>query len=207
MGGPSLAHGPLMARTGRRPGDSGTRAAILEAARDSFAERGFDRTTIRGVAAEAGVDPALVHHYFGAKDDLFAAAMELPFNPAEVLPKVLSGGVDGLGERIVRLFFSVWEPEEGRRPLQALIRAATSNERAAETIRQFFQHAVITRVAQSLGSPDAELRASLVGAQIAGLAMARYILRLEPIASTDPETVVAAVAPTLQRYLTGDISG
>ena len=196
-----------MARTGRRPGDSGTRAAILEAARNSFAERGFDRTTIRGVAAEAGVDPALVHHYFGAKDDLFAAAMELPFNPAEVLPEVLSGGVDGLGERMVRLFFSVWDSEAGRRPLQALLRAATSDERAAETIRQFFQHAVIARVAQSLGSPDAELRASLVGSQIAGLAMARYILRLEPIASTDPETVVAAVAPTLQRYLTGDISG
>ena len=207
MGGRPLGHGALMARTGRRPGDSGTRAAILEAARDSFAERGFDRTTIRGVAAEAGVDPALVHHYFGAKDDLFAAAMELPFNPAEVLPEVLSGGVDGLGERMVRLFFSVWDSEAGRRPLQALLRAATSDERAAETIRQFFQHAVIARVAQSLGSPDAELRASLVGSQIAGLAMARYILRLEPIASTDPETVVAAVAPTLQRYLTGDISG
>ena len=207
MGGRPRGHGALMGRTGRRPGDSGTRAAILEAARDSFAERGFDRTTIRGVAAEAGVDPALVHHYFGAKDDLFAAAMELPFNPAEVLPEVLSGGVDGLGERMVRLFFSVWDSEAGRRPLQALLRAATSDERAAETIRQFFQHAVIARVAQSLGSPDAELRASLVGSQIAGLAMARYILRLEPIASTDPETVVAAVAPTLQRYLTGDISG
>jgi AcrR family transcriptional regulator len=196
-----------MARSGRRPGASGTREAILDAARDSFAEQGFDATTIRGVARGAGVDAALVHHYFGTKDDLFVAAMELPVNPKEVLSRVLSGPREDLGERIVRAFLAVWDEGPARRPLIALVRSAASNERAAATVRQFLQRVVLRRVVAALGTPDAALRASLVGAQMIGLAMARYVLRIEPLASGDHETVVAALAPNVQRLLTGDLSG
>jgi len=108
-----------VSRTGRRPGDSGTRAAILEAARASFAERGYDASTIRGIAGEAGVDPALVHHYFGTKEGLFAASMALPMTPGDVLPGVLAGPLDDLGERLVRLFLAVWDEPAARRPLIA----------------------------------------------------------------------------------------
>ena len=195
-----------MSRTGRRPGDSGTRAAILEAARASFAERGYDASTIRGIAGEAGVDPALVHHYFGTKERLFAASMALPMTPGDVLPGVLSGPLDDLGERLVRLFLAVWDEPEARRPLIAVIRSATSHALAATMIREFVEHALVGRIAARLDSRDAHLRASLVGSQMVGIALTRYVLRLEPLASSDHDAVVAAVAPTLQRYLTGPLA-
>lgn len=194
-----------MARTGRRPGASGAREAILEAARETFAQHGYDGSTIRAIARAAGVDPALVHHYFGSKEELFAATMELPVNPADVLPGVLAGDTAELGERLARLFLGVWDGAASRRPLIALVRSATSNELAAAMVREFVEHALLGRIAARLESEDAELRASLVASQMVGLAIARYVLRLEPIASSEPEAVVAALAPNLQRYLTGDI--
>lgn len=189
-------------RSGRRPGESNTREAILQAARQGFARHGYDGATIRAIARAAGVDPALVHHFYGSKEELFAAAMEVPFTPAEVLPALLEGERAELGERLVRFFLSV--SDAGSAAFVALIRSASSNERAATMLREFMARAVIGRIAASLGVPGAELRATLVGSQLAGLVLARHVLRVEPLASADDDTIVAWVAPTLQRYLTGE---
>ena len=195
-----------MARTGRRPGVSGTREAILDAARRAFAEQGYQRATIRGVAELAGVDPALVHHYFGTKQDLFVAAVQLPINPVPQLMAVLGEDPDRTGERIVEVFLSVWDHAADRSPLLALIRSAVGDERAAAMLREFITEEVLGQLAHRLGSPDARLRATLVASQLIGLAMARYIVRVEPLASAPAAELTAAVGPTLQRYLTGDIT-
>jgi AcrR family transcriptional regulator len=194
-----------MARTGRRPGASGTRAAILSAAREAFGEQGYEKTTIRDVAGRAGVDPALVHHYFGRKPDLFTAAMDLPVNPADMAATMLAENPDAAGEHIVGLFLAVWEQGSNRHPLMALIRSATSSEDAAAMLREFATTEIFSRVVHALGSPDAQLRANLVMSQLFGLAFARYIIKVEPIASMPPAAVVAAVGPTIQRYVTGDL--
>jgi AcrR family transcriptional regulator len=195
-----------MVRTGRRPGESGTRQAILDAARGAFAEHGYDGATIRGIAAAAGVDPALVHHFYGSKEQLFAAAMDVPFTPSEALPVLLAGEPEGVGERILRFFLAVSD-QDGGGPFVALIRSASSNERAATMLREFISREVVGRIAASLGVADAELRATLVGSQLTGLALVRYVLRVEPLASARSEDVIAAVGPTIQRYLTGALSG
>jgi AcrR family transcriptional regulator len=195
-----------MARTGRRPGVSGTREAILDAARRAFAEHGYQHATIRGVADLAGVDPALVHHYFGTKQELFVAAVQLPINPVERLTAVLAEDPDEAGRRMVETFLSVWDHAADQSPLLALVRSAVGDEHAAAMLREFITEEVLGQIAHRLGSADARLRATLVGSQIIGLAMARYIVKVEPLASATPAQVVAAVGPTLQRYLTGDLA-
>jgi AcrR family transcriptional regulator len=195
-----------MARTGRRPGISGTREAILDAARRAFAEHGYQHATIRGVADLAGVDPALVHHYFGTKQELFVAAVQLPINPVERLTAVLAEDPDEAGRRMVETFLSVWDHAADQSPLLALVRSAVGDEHAAAMLREFITEEVLGQIAHRLGSADARLRATLVGSQIIGLAMARYIVKVEPLASATPAQVVAAVGPTLQRYLTGDLA-
>jgi AcrR family transcriptional regulator len=195
-----------MARTGRRPGNSGTREAILDAARRAFAERGYQQATIREVAGIAGVDPALVHHYFGTKQDLFVAAVEIPVNPFEAFVELVSeDGLDTLGERLLGLFLSVWDQSDQHSPLLALIRSAVSEERAAAMLREFITEEILGRIARELGTPDARLRTNLVASQLVGLIMARYVIRIEPLASTPAAVLVAAIGPTLQRYITGDI--
>jgi AcrR family transcriptional regulator len=193
-------------RTGRRPGKQDTREAILAAARATFAERGFDAASIRAIASAAGVDPALVHHYFGAKEELFRATVAIPIDPAELVPGVLAGGPAEVGERLVRTFLSVWDSPVGGAAV-ALLRSAVSNEWTARLLREFLVTQLLRRVLDHLDLDPAEraLRGSLVATQIAGLAMMRYVIRLEPVASADPETLVAAIAPTVQRYLTGDV--
>jgi len=195
-----------VARTGRRPGISGSREAILAAARSSFADQGYDGTTIRGIARDAGVDPALVRHFFGTKEEVFAAALEFPFDPATVLPSVLGGDLEGAGERLVRFLVTTLETPAGRAPILAILRSAVRYERAATVLRGFIGREVVTRVARQIERPDRELRATLVGSQLVGLVMVRYVVRVEPLASADPETVVQAVGPTIQRYLTGDLT-
>ena len=192
-------------RSGRRPGDSGTREAILAAAKESFAASGYDATTIRGVGRAAAVDPALVHHFFGTKQALFVAAMELPIDPAKLVPALLADGVDGLGERVVRTFLQIWDGIPGENPMLALLRSATSNEQAAAMLREFLSHAILEPVARAAGHDRPELRASLVGSQAMGLAVARYVVRLEPLATADADTIAGAIGPTIQRYLTGDL--
>ena len=188
-------------RTGRRPGDSGAREAILREARQSFGSAGFSGTTIRGVARAAGVDPALVHHYFGTKDELFAASLELPFDPSVVVPALLAEGMDGLGERIVRTFVGVWDATPGQGPLLALLRSAVSDERAARSLRDFVTRVVLGPLARAADPDGAELRASLAASQVVGLAMARYVIRLEPLASASVDELATMVGPTLDRYL------
>jgi AcrR family transcriptional regulator len=188
-------------RTGRRPGDSGAREAILREARQSFGSAGFSGTTIRGVARAAGVDPALVHHYFGTKGELFAASLELPFDPSVVVPALLAEGMDGLGERVVRTFLGAWDASPGQGPLLALLRSAVSDETAAQSLRDFLTRVVLRPLAHAAGPERAELRASLAASQVVGLAMARYVVRLEPLASATPDELGPLVGATLDRYL------
>jgi AcrR family transcriptional regulator len=193
-------------RTGRRPGAGTTRGRILDAARAAFGELGFDATTIRGVAARAEVDPALVHHYFGSKQRLFVAAMELPVDLSVVVPELLAGPPDELGRRIAGYVLDLWE-EPGTRPLMlGLIRSATTDEVAAGMLRELLARGPFAAMARTVNQPDADLRATLVGSQLIGLAMARYIVRAEPLASAPREVVVDALGPTLQRYLVGQLS-
>jgi AcrR family transcriptional regulator len=194
---------PARARSGRRPGDSGTRRAILLAARARFAEVGYDRATIRAIALQAGVDPALVMHFFGSKQQLFLAAIESTINPAEVVPALLEAGLDGIGERFARFYLGIWESPETRDGVAGIVRSALTHEDAAALLRDFLGSEVLGRLAASLPGDDAALRVALAGSHMVGLAMARYVVKVEPLASADVETVVAAVGPTIQRYLTG----
>jgi AcrR family transcriptional regulator len=195
-------------RTGRRPGNPDTREAILAAAGAAFAERGFDRTSIRAIATDAGVDPALVHHYFGTKDQLFLATIRSPVDPRALLPEVLAGGIDGIGERLVRLFLRVWDSPAGAAGV-ALLRSAVGSEWGSRLLREFLVTQVLRRVVAQvdLDPREAPLRTSLVASQLLGLATMRYIVKLEPLASAPAEAVAVAVGPTLQRYLTGDLAG
>jgi AcrR family transcriptional regulator len=194
-------------RTGRRPGNPDTRDAILAAAREAFAERGYDATSIRAIAASAGVDPALVHHYFGNKEQLFIATVAMPIDPREFLPQVVAGGKDEVGERLVRTFLSVWDSPVGHAGA-ALLRSAMSSEWTARLLREFLVTQILRRVMKliDLDPAEAPLRMTLVATQMAGLAMVRYILKIEPLASAPREVIVAAMAPTVQRYVTGDLS-
>jgi AcrR family transcriptional regulator len=192
-------------RGGRRRGESGAREAILEAARGAFAELGFDRATIRGIAAAAGVDPALVLHYFGSKEQLFGDALQIPVKPGEVLRQVMGQRVDDMGATLVRTFLEAWEPEESRDPLVAMVRSAMTNETAMTLVREYLGRRVFGPITQALNAPDAELRATLVGSQFIGLAMMRYIAHIEPLASASVEQLVTAIGPTMQRYLSGDL--
>ncbi len=191
-----------MARTGRPPGGTRNREAILAAAARQFAELGYDRTSMRAVAAEAGVDQALIAHYFGSKHQLFVAATEFPLDPAKILPQVLDGDRGTIGQRLVRTQLMLLEDPDARRRLTGLVRAASSEPEAARMMREFLTREMVGPVAQALGADEPELRASLVGSQIIGLLMTRYIIELEPLASLPAERVTDLVAPTLQRYLT-----
>jgi AcrR family transcriptional regulator len=194
-----------MARTGRRPGRSGTREAILTAARESFTASGYDQASIRDIARRAGVDPALVHHYFRTKRELFAEAIDLPMDLVAILEAFVGGDRDQIGERVVGLLLSVWDSRTDRSPLVALVRSAVTREDAARMLREFLVSVLFERLAEALRSPDAKLRASLAASQMMGLLIARYIVRIEPLASLPAAQVVATVGPNVQRYLTGDL--
>jgi AcrR family transcriptional regulator len=196
-----------MVRTGRRPGNQDTREAILTAAREAFAERGFDGASIRSIAAGAGVDPALVHHYFGNKDQLFLAAIDAPINPAELLDRVAGGDRADVGDRLVRTLLSVWDSPAGSAAI-ALVRSAVGNDAMAKLMRQFIVDRLVRGAVVRMGVDRAEapLRATLVASQMAGLIMIRYVLKAEPLASATPDTVAAAIGPTIQRYITGPIA-
>lgn len=190
-------------RGGRRPGESSTREDILAAAGAAFADRGYDRATIRDIAARAGVDPALVLHYYGSKEALFVEVLRLPVRPGDVVARGVAAGPDRIGVTIVRAFLEAWETPETRVRLMAMLRSAMTNEAALATIRELLVAEVFGPVTEALGTPDAHLRATLVGSQLLGLAMMRYVARIEPLASASVDQLVAAVGPTLQLYLTG----
>ena len=190
---------------GRRPGGADTRGAILSAARESFAHKGFAGTTIRAVAADAGVDPALVHHYFGSKDDLLVAALEIRVDPRTVVPVVFADGVAGAAEPLLRLFLSVWDDPETRLPLVALFRTTLGEGGQVNLLREALMRIVFTPLREVLPPDEADRRAQLVATQMVGLIVGRYLLRFEPLASMPADEVVAWVAPTVQRYLDGPL--
>ncbi|KAA9152911.1 TetR/AcrR family transcriptional regulator [Amycolatopsis acidicola] len=189
-----------MARAGRRPGPNETREQIVAAARTQFAEQGYDGATIRGIAAAAGVNAALLHHFFGTKQQLFVAAMNFPVNPVDELPRLLAGPPGELGERIVRLFLGLWAEERSREPFLAILRSVTGNEQAATMMRQFLTRVVLSKVAESRGVPP--IRAAAVASQLIGLVLLRHVVRVPPLADADDEELVALVAPVVQSYLT-----
>ena len=196
---------PATRSRGRRGAGADTRATLLAAAKAVFAEFGYDNATVRMIAARAEVDPAMVNHWFGGKQGLFGAAvLELPVNPIELLDRLLDGPGERIGERMVRLFLTVWDNDGGRLP--ALVLSVTHQEAAAHAIRDLFVKLLVEPIIARLGSDQEALRATLCGSQMIGLGMMRYVLKFEPMASSDREVLVAAIAPNLQRYLAGDLN-
>jgi AcrR family transcriptional regulator len=209
---PAPAPAPVRSRGGRRAGDSGTRAAILDSARGRFADHGYDGATIRAIAADAGVDPALVHHFYGSKERLFAAAMRLPVVPSEVLAAAFEARIRdqsaSAGELLVRTALMAWDSAEVRGIFLGLLRSALTSERAAAMLREFLADAIlgpVARIADSADPAEAAYRAAMVASQMVGLALTRYVLAFEPVAAASADDLAATIGPTLDRYLTGDI--
>lgn len=193
-----------MARTrGRRPGGMDTRSAIVAEARRQFGEAGYASTTLRSVAASAGVDPRLVLHYFGSKRGLFLEAVNLPMDPSVVVSRGFQGESSTVGERVATLVLSVLDDPTARQALMGILRSAVTDPEAAEMVRDLLSERLLLPIAREVATDQPELRASLVAAHVMGLAIARHVLGFEPIASASRETLVAALAPTITHYLQG----
>ena len=195
-----------MSPRGRRPGGVDTRAAIVEAARVDFAEQGYDAASLRGIARRAEVDPALVHHYFGGKAQLFAFVMDIPVDPAVLISAVVEGPRDQVGENLVRTFLGVWDSDDGKQRFQALIRSAVTHEDATRVLREFLTREIFGRVVQSLAPEgerpaDLELRAGLAASQMVGMALLRYIVEFPAVVDATHDELAALLGPTIQRYL------
>jgi AcrR family transcriptional regulator len=192
-------------RTGRRPGTSGTRETILEAARTAFGERGYDGATVREVAERAGVDAALLYHYFGSKQQLFVAAMELPAGWPEAMATIAGSPREQVGRRLARQMIGLWDDPTVGPQLLALVRSAVSDPLAAEMVRGLLTQGPLSAAARATGRPDGELRALLAGSHVVGLMLLRHILRVEPVASADGDTLARLIGPALQHYLAEDL--
>jgi AcrR family transcriptional regulator len=180
-----------------------TRSSILLAARKRFATDGFERTTIRAVAADAGIDPSMVMRYYGSKNGLFSAATEIQLH----LPDLTKTDREDIGEALIRHWVELWEGALSDQVMVVLLRSAITNEEAAQQLRTIFAAQVMHAVGQVVDDPaEAATRAGLVSSQMLGLALTRYILRLPPVVDLDQDTIIAGVAPTIQRYLTGPIA-
>ncbi len=196
-----------MPTRGRRPqGSPDARQAVLDAARELFADLGFERTTMRAVGTRAGVDPALIYHYFGDKDGLLAAVVEPPVELAAVLAGV-AGDPGEAGEGIVRRAVSLWENNpDVRERMLAILRTALSHDHAARLLRDMLSSWLLGALGDVLAEDRRDLRAALVGSQMAGLMLARYLLRVPGAATATPDDLAHAVGPTVQRYLTGTLT-
>lgn len=190
-----------MARTGRRPGTTITREAILEAARRRFAEAGYEQTSIRAIAADAGVNAALVMHFFGSKEALFQAAVTWPADPAELARLLAAAGPDELGPRLARAFLALWDAPETCQPMLALLRSAMGDEGFARLLREFVVTQLFSHLVAVIEGPDRELRVELCASHLLGVAVMRHVLRAEPVASASIERLVARVGPVLDGYL------
>ncbi|MDR6866599.1 AcrR family transcriptional regulator [Microbacterium resistens] len=190
-------------RRGRPRGETGARDRIVAAAVHEFGEKGYDAATIRAIATGAGVDSALVHHYFGTKADLFAEAAGFPLRPDVEVPLILRGPREEAGERIVRYVLESFERPEVRKRGVMLLRSAVGGRATTPLLAGFLSRELLPRISRTLDAPDAELRATLVGSQIAGMLIARYVLRLPGLAEASVDELVDRVGPTIQRYLFG----
>ncbi|GAA1236245.1 AcrR family transcriptional regulator [Microbacterium phyllosphaerae] len=188
-------------KRGRPRGVSDSRERIIAAAVDEFGEHGYDGSTIRSIATRADVDSALVHHYFGTKADLFAEAVGIPLRPDIDVPAIVAGPRDAVGERLVRYVLEAFEQPDIRRRGVMLIRTAIGSRLTTPLLAEFLARELIGKIAKSIGVADADLRATLVASQIAGLLLTRYVLKLAPIATASVDDIVSHVGPTVQRYL------
>jgi len=177
------------------------RGVVLDAARGVFASRGYARTTMKGIAAAAGVAPEVVRRYYRSKGDLFSAAMRLPTDPRAAVPALLAPGLEGLGDRMVRFMLLTLDDPEVRADLLALLRAGGSAYSGSRSLQEFIEATVIDRVVSAMGVPDARMRASLISSTLIGVAVTRYLVRLEPLASASDDQVVRMVGPMIQRLV------
>jgi AcrR family transcriptional regulator len=190
-----------MTRTGRRPGTPDTRDKILAVARRQFATRGYEATSLRAIATDAKVDPALLIHYFGTKEGLFTAATGLPTGLSEVFGGQEEPALHDFAESLVRSYLGFVDSDQSRNAILALVRSAVSNEKAAAMLREFLAAELLPVIASRTGHENAALRASLVAAQLMGVAMLRHVVRLDPVARATPDEIVALVAPVIEQYL------
>jgi len=194
-------------RPGRPTGTSDSRDRILSSARELFARNGIDKTTIRAITAGAGVDPALVHHYFGTKQQLFATAIHLPIDPAEVLGPLRATPIEQLGHELPSLLLPLWDSALGSGFIATLRSLMAGSD--VSLVRSFLQEVIAVEVGSRVDDPPGSgmLRIQFVASQMVGVAMARYILELQPFASLPVQQIADTIAPNLQRYLTGDLPG
>ncbi|MFD2466230.1 TetR/AcrR family transcriptional regulator [Amycolatopsis silviterrae] len=190
------------ARPGRWRTGAESKQRILDAARALFREHGYGGTTVRAVAAEAGVDPAMVFYFFGNKQRLFAAAIEMSAQLPPAIDAVFAGGLDGLGERIVRTLLENLDAS-GRTPLAMFTRSAPAEDQSDTLIREYVDREITQRLAKLLDTPDAADRAGMVNVQLLGLTVARYVVRIEPIASSPVDELVSRFGPLVQHCLIG----
>jgi AcrR family transcriptional regulator len=187
---------------GRRAGSPDTGNQILAAAKRRFLAVGYQATTLRSIAAEAGVDVALVSYYFGSKQSLFGAAMALPANPIQIIVPLLAGDPDTLAEALLRSLLQTWDDPTTGAPLQALAQAAVSDPDLNRAVREAVSREVVGRLTKRLGGPDSAQQAAAFSAQMAGVIIARYVIRLEPFASMSAEDVVRRLGPSLALTIT-----
>ncbi|WP_435200206.1 TetR family transcriptional regulator [Janibacter sp. GS2] len=194
-----------MGARGRRSGGGDTRAEIIAAARELFATKGFDGTSVRAVARGAGVDPALVHHYFEGKPALFAEVIGVPAGIEDEIAAAVTGPREAAGERIVRTFLMVWDSPEGRARFQAVVGAVATHEEAAHLLRDFVVRSIFARIVGVSGEGEGagDLAVAAAGAQLVGTGMLRYVVRVPAMVEAEPEEIVALLAPTVQRLLVG----
>jgi AcrR family transcriptional regulator len=191
-------------RRGRRQGEPVSRDAVLRAAKQRFAEEGYEKTTLRAIAGDAHVDPSMVLYLFGSKAELFRESLRLIVDP-DVLVAALTDGDGDVGTRMVRAYLRIWETPETAASLRAMLQSATSNSDAHEAFRGFIQSYVLTAVSGVLGGGEqARLRAMLAATNLVGMAILRYVIRVPPLATLAVDDVVRLIGPAVTRYLTAD---
>ncbi|MGO4536692.1 TetR/AcrR family transcriptional regulator [Leifsonia sp. 2MCAF36] len=190
-------------RPRKERGAASARAAILRAAAEEFAERGYEAASLRAVARRAGVDSALVHHYFDGKADLFAATLEVPLRPDRLLDVVLSGPREDIGESLVRYVLERLDDEKSARRMVVIMRTVLGGGPGTRMVREFLAREVLSKLAALSDAPDAALRGELAAAQLVGIMVTRYALQVEPIASTPADEIARRVGPVLQWHLFG----
>jgi AcrR family transcriptional regulator len=194
-------------RPGRPPGTSDTRERILNSARELFARNGIDKTSIRAIAAAADVDPALVHHYYGTKTQLFAAAIHIPIDPMQIIGPLQQIPVEEIGYTLPSLLLPLWDSEMGKGFIATLRSILAGSD--PSLVRSFLQEVITKEVGSRVDDPPGSgpVRVQYVASQLVGVVMARYILELDPFKSLPVEQIAETIAPNLQRYLTGELPG